>query len=210
MDEYFDNLLILDKFNVSRETFSTLNEFRNKIIEKNNEINLISRKSASNSMNRHIIDCAQVIDLIDINSKTCTDIGSGAGLPGIVLSILIRDKKIDVKMNLYEKSYRKSLFLRSVSKELNLDTEIFEEDIFKKKNLVSGSIVTRAFKPLPVILGLVEKNFKKYTNLIVFMGKNGKQLLEEAVKDWEFEYKEKKSLTSDDSFLLNIKNIKKK
>ena len=113
-------------------------------------------------------------------------------------------------MNLYEKSYRKSLFLRSVSKEFKLDTEIFEEDIFKKKNLVSGSIVTRAFKPLPVILALVEKNFKKYTNLIVFMGKNGKQLLEEAVKDWEFEYKEKKSLTSDDSFLLNIKNIKKK
>ena len=113
-------------------------------------------------------------------------------------------------MNLYEKSYRKSSFLRSVSKEFKLDTEIFEEDIFKKKNLVSGSIVTRAFKPLPVNLGLVENNFKKYTNLIVFMGKNGKQLLEEAVKDWEFEYKEKKSLTSDDSFLLNIKNIKKK
>ncbi len=210
MDEYFDNFLILDKFNVSRETFSTLNEFRKKIIEKNNEINLISTKSTSNSMNRHIIDCAQVIDLIDINSKTCTDIGSGAGLPGIVLSILVRDKKIDMKMNLYEKSYRKSSFLRSVSKEFKLDTEIFEEDIFKKKNLVSGSIVARAFKPLPVILGLVEKNFKKYTNLIVFMGKNGKQLLDEAVKVWEFEYKEKKSLTSDDSFLLNIKNIKKK
>ena len=210
MDEYFDNFLILDKFNVSRETFSTLNEFREKIIEKNNEINLISTKSASNSMNRHIIDCAQVIDLIDINSKICTDIGSGAGLPGIVLSILIRDKKIDMKMNLYEKSYHKSSFLRSVSKKLKLDTEIFEEDIFKKKNLVSGSIVVRAFKPLPVILDLVEKNFKKYTNLIVFMGKNGKQLLDEAVKDWEFEYKEKKSLTSDDSFLLNIKNIKKK
>ena len=210
MDEYFDNFLILDKFNVSRETFSTLNEFRKKIIEKNNEINLISTKSTSNSMNRHIIDCAQVIDLIDINSKTCTDIGSGAGLPGIVLSIILKGKKIDMKMNLYEKSYRKSSFLRSVSKEFKLDTEIFEEDIFKKKNLVSGSIVTRAFKPLPVILGLVEKNFKKYTNLIVFMGKNGKQLLEEAVKDWEFEYKEKKSLTSDDSFLLNIKNIKKK
>ena len=210
MDINLDSYQILDKFNVSRETFSTLNEFSELIIEKNKEINLISTKSISNSKNRHIIDCAQVIDLIDINSKICTDIGSGAGLPGIVLSILLRDKKIDMKMNLYEKSYRKSSFLRSVSKKLKLDTEIFEEDIFKKKNLVSGSIVARAFKPLPVILGLVEKNFKKYTNLIVFMGKNGKQLLDEAVKDWEFEYKEKKSLTSDDSFLLNIKNIKKK
>ena len=127
-----------------------------------------------------------------------------------MLSIILKGKKIVMKMNLYEKSYHKSSFLRSVSKKLKLDSEIFQEDIFKKKNLVSGSILARAFKPLPEILELVEKNFEKYTNLIVFMGKNGKQLLEEAFKEWEFEYKERKSLTSDDSFLLNIKNIKKK
>ena len=210
MDEYFDNYRILDEFSVSRETFLELDKFRALIIEKNQKINLISRKSINNLRNRHIIDCAQIIDLIDINAKICTDIGSGAGLPGIVLSIILKGKKIDMKMNLYEKSYHKSSFLRSVSKKLKLDSEIFQEDIFKKKNLVSGSILARAFKPLPVILELVEKNFEKYTNLIVFMGKNGKQLLEEAFKEWEFEYKEMKSLTSDDSFLLNIKNIKKK
>ena len=210
MDQNYDNYLILDKFNVSRETFSELDEFRDLIIKKNKEINLISEKSISNLRNRHIIDCAQIIDLIDKNSKICTDIGSGAGLPGIVLSILLRGKKIDMKMSLCEKSYHKSLFLKSVSRKLNLNTKIIEGDIFKKKNLVSGSIVARAFKPLPIILDLVERNFKKYTNLIVFMGKNGKQLLEDAVKNWEFEYKEKKSLTNSDSFLLNIKNIKKK
>ena len=210
MDQNYDNYLVLDKFNVSRETFSELDEFKELIIEKNKEINLISPKTINNLKNRHIIDCAQIIDLIDINNKICTDIGSGAGLPGIVLSIILKGKKIDMKMNLYEKSYHKSSFLRSVSKKLKLDSEIFQEDIFKKKNLVSGSILVRAFKPLPVILDLVEKNFDKYTNLIVFMGKNGKQLLEEAFKEWEFEYKERKSLTSDDSFLLNIKNIKKK
>ena len=210
MDQNYDNYLILDKFNVPRETFSELDEFKELIIEKNKEINLISSKTINNLKNRHIIDCAQIIDLIDINSKICTDIGSGAGLPGIVLSIILKGKKIDMKMNLYEKSYHKSSFLRSVSKKLKLDSEIFQEDIFKKKNLISGSILVRAFKPLPVILDLVDKNFEKYTNLIVFMGKNGKQLLEEAFKEWKFEYKERKSLTSDNSFLLNIKNIKKK
>ena len=210
MDQNYDNYLILDKFNVPRETFSELDEFKELIIEKNKEINLISQKSVSELRKRHILDCAQVIDLIDINSKTCTDIGSGAGLPGIVLSIILKSKKIAMKMNLYEKSYHKSSFLRSVSKKLKLNSEIFQENIFEKKNLVSGSILVRAFKPLPVILDLVEKNFEKYTNLIVFMGKNGKQLLEEAFKKWEFEYKERKSFTSDDSFLLNIKNIKKK
>ena len=210
MDQNYNNYLILDKFNVPRETFSELDEFKDLINEKNKEINLISYKSVGDIRKRHIIDCAQVIDLIDINSKICTDIGSGAGLPGVVASIMLKGKKIDMKMNLYEKSYHKSSFLRSVSKKLKLNNEIFQEDIFEKKNLVSGSILARAFKPLPVILDLVEKNFEKYTNLIVFMGKNGKQLLEEAFKKWEFEYKERKSLTSNDSFLLNIKNIKKK
>ena len=210
MEQNYNNYLILDKFNVPRETFSELDEFKDLIIEKNKEINLISRKTVSDLRKRHIVDCAQVIDLIDINSKICTDIGSGAGLPGVVASIMLKGKKIDMKMNLYEKSYHKSSFLRSVSKKLKLNNEIFQEDIFEKKNLVSGSILARAFKPLPVILDLVEKNFKKYTNLIVFMGKNGKQLLEDSIKKWEFEYKERKSLTSNDSFLLNIKNIKKK
>ena len=210
MDEYFDNFLILDKFNVSRETFSTLNEFREIVLNKNKEINLVSVKTVDNFVERHIIDCAQVIDFIDKNNKISTDLGSGAGLPGIVLAIVLRDKNINMKMNLYEKSNHKSSFLRQVVKKLKLDVQILQKDIFKEENLISGSIVARAFKPLPIILELVEKNFKNYTNLIVFMGKNGKQLIEEAVKNCEFEYKEKRSLTSNDSFLINIKNIKKK
>ena len=137
MDINLDSYQILDKFNVSRETYYILDEFRELVIHKNKEINLVSVKTVDNFIERHIVDCAQAIDFINKNNKICTDIGSGAGLPGIVLSILVRDKKIDMKMNLYEKSYRKSSFLRSVSKEFKLDTEIFEEDIFKKKNLVS-------------------------------------------------------------------------
>ena len=115
-----------------------------------------------------------------------------------------------MKMNLYEKSYHKSCFLKSVSRKFKLNIEIFQEDIFQKKNLVSGSILARAFKPLPEILNLVEKNFEKYTNLIVFMGKNGKQIVEDSIKKWDFEYKKKMSITSKDSFLINIKNVKKK
>ena len=102
--------------------------------------------------------------------------------------------------------------LGELTKTFNSDIqiEIYEKDIFKEKHLVSGTIVTRAFKPLPIILELVEKNFKKYSNLIVLMGKNGKQVLDDSIKKWEFEYKEKRSLTSENSFLVNIKKIKKK
>jgi len=70
--------------------------------------------------------------------------------------------------------------------------------------------MARAFKPLPVVLNLVHNNFISYSNLIMFMGKNGKQIMKEASKQWDFEYKEKRSLTNEDSFLLNIKNIKKR
>ena len=113
-------------------------------------------------------------------------------------------------MNLYEKSHHKGAFLREVSRKLNLDTEIIEKNIFETKGLKSGTIIARAFKPMPIILDLVQKNFSCYKNLIIFMGKNGKQILKDTLKEWDFEYAEKKSLTSEDSFLLNIKNIKKK
>ena len=205
-----DQDIIFKKLNVSRETLSRLNHYKDLVLSENKKINLISSKSAEKFMERHIIDCVQIIDFIDINSKTCTDLGSGAGLPGIALAILLSEKNADIKMNLYEKSYRKSNFLKLASSELKLKAEIFQLDVFKEKNLYSGSILARAFKPLPLILDLVDKNFQKYSNLIIFMGKNGKEVLKNAFKEWDFEYKEKESVTSNDSFILSIKNIKKK
>ena len=70
--------------------------------------------------------------------------------------------------------------------------------------------MSRAFKPMPIVLDLVYENFLSYKNLIFFMGKNGKKVFENSLKDWDLEYTEKKSLTNEGSFLLNIKKIKKK
>ena len=63
---------------------------------------------------------------------------------------------------------------------------------------------------MPIILDLVQKNFDKYKNIILFMGKSGRKILKDSLKIWNLDYEEKKSLTSKDSFLLNIKNMKKK
>ena len=82
--------------------------------------------------------------------------------------------------------------------------------MFKIKNLQTGTIMSRAFKPMPVVLDLVHENFASYKNLIFFMGKNGKDVLAKTLKNWDLEYIEKKSLTNQDSFLLNIKKIRKK
>jgi len=199
----------LEALNVSRETFLELEEFRSLILEKNKEINLISTNTEAISRERHIIDSAQIIDFIDENDKICVDIGSGSGLPGIVLAIIMKHKKSNMKFHLYEKSFHKSNFLREVSKKLELNTIIFQKNIFDEKNLISDVIVTRAFKPLPVILSLVNENFKKFKNIILYLGKNGKQSLLETLSNWQFEYKEKKSLTSEDSFLVKIYNLKK-
>ena len=202
--------LKLEPLNVSRETFPDLEEFRSLILEKNKEINLISSKSEDESRERHIIDSAQIIDIIDENMNLCTDIGSGSGLPGIVLAIIMKHKKSNMKFHLYEKSYHKSNFLKQASEKFNLNVKIFQKDIFQEKNLVSDIVVARAFKPLPVILELIEANFKSIKEIILFLGKNGKELLDDALTKWQFDYKERKSLTSDDSIILKIKNLKKK
>ena len=70
--------------------------------------------------------------------------------------------------------------------------------------------MSRAFKPMPIVLDLIYENFYKFKNLIFFMGKNGKKVFENSKKKWELEFEEKKSLTSKDSFLVNIKKLKKK
>ncbi len=199
----------LEALNVSRETFPELEEFRSLIIEKNKEINLISTNTENISRERHIIDSAQIIDFIDENDKICVDIGSGSGLPVIVLAIIMKHKKSDMQFHLYEKSYNKSVFLKEVSKKLKLNTKIFQKNIFDEKNLISDVIVARAFKPIPVILSLANENFKKFKNIILYLGKNGKQTLIETLSKWQFEYKEKKSLTSEDSCLIKIYNLKK-
>tara|TARA_B100000579_G_C22476983_1_gene686109 strand:- start:51 stop:695 length:645 start_codon:yes stop_codon:yes gene_type:complete len=211
-DDSLKNYSKLDRLNVSRETCLDFEKFISMIESKNKIINIISKKSSENGdiRQRHIIDSAQAIEFIDLNDNTTCDLGSGGGMPGIVIAIMAKNLKKNIKINLFEKSYHKSSFLKEVSKELNLQTEIIQEDVFKIRDMNSGTIMARAFKPMPIVLDLVHKNFNKYKNLILFMGKSGKKILSQTLKDWDFEYKEKRSLTSDDSFLLSIKNIKKK
>ena len=211
-DDSLKNYSKLDRLNVSRETCLDFEKFISMIELKNRKINIISKKSSENEdiRQRHIIDSAQAIEFVDLNQNTTCDLGSGGGMPGIVIAIMAKNLKKKIKINLFEKSYHKSSFLKEVSKELNLQTEIIQEDVFKIRDMNSGTIMARAFKPKPIVLDLVYKNFNKYKNLILFMGKSGKKILSQTLKDWDFEYKEKRSLTSDDSFLLSIKNIKKK
>ena len=198
--------------NVSRETCNDLEHLISMIQEKNKEINIISRKTDEKGVirERHILDSAQIVDFIDLNSNTTCDLGTGGGMPGLIVAIAMKKIKNTMKINLYEKSHNKCVFLKEVSKKLNLNTEIIHKDIFTVKNIETGTIMSRAFKPMPVILNLVRENFKKYKNIIFFMGSSGKKILNETLKEWDLDYEVKKSLTNDESFILNIQKIRKK
>ncbi len=210
IDSYF--LKTVPKFNldVSRETLERLDEYSKDIILKNKEINLISKSTESSIKSRHIADSMQTIDFINKKDiKTCTDLGSGAGLPGIVLGIIMSSKKPTFKVIFYEKSYHKSNFLREMSKKFNLDAEIYQKNIFNEKNLITDVIISRAFKPLPVIFQIAKTNFKNFKYIILFLGKSGKKILKDAMKNWKFDYEERKSLTNDESIIVKISNLKK-
>ncbi len=207
-----NNYSKISNFNVSRETCNELEILISMIIKKNKEINIISKKvfKKEDIINRHILDSAQIIDFIDLNSSTTSDLGTGGGMPGLIIAIVMKRLKNDMKVNLYEKSYHKCAFLEDVSKRLNLNTEVIQKDIFKIKNIETGTIMSRAFKPMPVILNLINENFKRFKNIIFFMGRSGRKIFDNVLEEWDLEYEEKKSLTSNDSFILNIKKIKKK
>ena len=163
MEDILKKYFLLINKNVPRETFLDFESFITMLQKCNEEINIISKESSKNEIirNRHIIDSAQIIEFVDLNNNII-DIGSGGGMPGIVISIIIKNLKSPAKVNLYEKSHHKSSFLRKVSRDLNLNTEVIQQNIFEVQNLESGTIMARAFKPLPIILDLINKNFSSY------------------------------------------------
>ena len=197
--------------NVSRETLRELEDYSKSIINTNRKINLIS-SSTENSINtRHIFDSAQTIEFINKNDiKVCTDLGSGAGLPSIVLGILMKSKKQGFKLIFYEKSYHKSNFLKEMVEKFKLEARIHQKNIFEEKNLVTDVIICRAFKPLPVIFEIATKNFKKFKYIVVYLGRSGKKILKDVSKKWKFDLEEMKSLTSNESSVVKISNLKKK
>ena len=212
-----DNLFLnsyskISNLNVSRETCNDFESLISMIQEKNRDINIISKKMREKHeiRDRHIIDSAQIIDFVDLNSNTTCDLGSGGGMPGLIVAIIMKKIKNNMKVYLYEKSYHKCTFLKEVSKKLNLNTEVIQKDIFTVKNVETGTVMSRAFKPMPIILNLVNDNFKKFKNVILFMGSNGRKIFNDTLQNWDLDYDERQSLTNEDSFILNIKKIKKK
>ena len=194
---------------VSRETNQDLKLFEQYLLENNSKFNLISKSDENILWERHFLDSIQVIDSINKNTIKCVDLGSGAGFPGIVLAIEAKNRKYMTEFILYEKSFRKAEFLEEISKRLKLNTKVITRNLFEEKKIIGEIIFARAFKPLPVILQLIYEKAENFKELILFLGKSGRESLIQTSKNWHFEYKQRKSKTSDDSLIININKIKK-
>ncbi len=149
-------------------------------------------------MDNVILNYYSKITGLNVSRETCNELES------LISMILEKNKQINI---ISKKTCEKDA-LRE--RHIILNTEVIQKDICKLNNIETGTVMSRAFKPLPIILNLVSQNFKKYKNVILFMGGKGRKIFNDALQEWELDYEEKKSLTNNDSFILNIKNIKKK
>ena len=210
-----DKTIQIDTFTritqVSRETIISLKKYEDILIKANKSLNLIGNSTIKDIWTRHFLDSSQVIDFIDKNDKTLIDLGSGAGFPGLILAITSKDRKIPLKIKLIEKSPKKTKFLKDLINKLHIDVEVTNQNILKDSKKLSADVfVARAFKPLKIILELIHNKAENWKKFFIFLGKTGKYELLQASKIWDIEYKQRVSVTSNDSTVIEINRIKKK
>ena len=194
-------------YDINKERKKLLESYVSMIKKSQESLNLIGRSTISNIWERHIIDSIQILNHLPKEKKNgfLLDVGTGAGLPGIVLAIMGRHDVI-----LCEKSPKKSNFLKKVQKELSLNYIIHNrriEDIIIKNVSI---IVSRAYAS---ISKLILSNFhliSKETILVIHKGKKYMEEIKDAKKKFFFSYKKFKSITSNEGVILKIENVEKR
>ena len=195
-------LILAKNLNFNHEKLQKIELFVNEVLNYNKKYNLISKNSEKDIWHRHVLDSAQLIKYIDSKKfNSLSDLGTGAGFPGIMLSIFYSDI-LTFHVKLYEKSKVKINFIRSVIEKLNLNNASIYENDYQSHILNSDYIVCRAFKKLPEILRISRETAMKPHKLIVMLGKSAQEEINKASKDSINKYKLVTSITSSDSKIL--------
>ncbi len=198
----------IKKFNVSRETIEKLNIYNHFLLENNKLLNLIGKTTENHIFSRHFTDSAQIYDLIDDKSEI-VDIGSGAGFPGVIIKILMDSKKVEGNIVLIDKSPKKCKFLKDLSNKLSLTLKIQNVRLEDYKFSKISTIVSRAFKKVIDTIDMLFKNNNKIKSIILMKGKTYQHELENAKKKYTFDLEKFRSITSDESYIIKISNIKR-
>ncbi len=189
-----------NQFSLSSNTISDLKIFTKELIKANKKHNFISKSTETNIWHRHILDSVQLVKFIDFSKGSLSDLGSGAGFPGLVLALLNVNKDFHVK--LYEKSPVKRAFLKHISKVLSIKVQI-SGNIYEEV-IDSDYIVARAFKKLEVIIQVSREIAKKSHKLIILKGQNAQKDLKKAFKKEKYDYKLETSITNKDSKIIIV------
>jgi 16S rRNA (guanine527-N7)-methyltransferase len=197
----------IKKFNVSRETIEKLNIYNDFLLENNKLLNLIGKTTEKHVFSRHFKDSAQIYNLIEDKSEII-DIGSGAGFPGIIIKILMFNDMKKGNVVLIDKSPKKCKFLHDLSSKLSLILKIENIRLEDYKFSKISTVVSRAFKKTVDTIDILFKNNEKIRNIILIKGKTYQQELDDAKKKYTFDVEKFRSITSDESYILKISNIK--
>ena len=199
---------LLPGLNVSRETFLRLKEYEKLLFKWNAKINLVSRSTLDNFWNRHVLDSAQFLSSVGEKAGKWVDLGSGGGLPGLVVAILSDETEPVNKLFLVEADVRKAVFLKTVCRELGLKVEVYNNRIEELPPMSANIVSARALAPLKTLC-LYAKNHLEKDGVAVFAkGENWKAELVEAQKKWIFSYEAVKSTLHEGSVVLVLRGIK--
>jgi len=190
-----------DNLGFSDEKIDKISKFVDLLLIFNKKYNLISKNTEKEIWSRHILDSAQIIKYIDFKKDhILSDFGSGAGLPGVILSMANTNPNFHVK--LYEKSPVKRTFLSDIQKitEFDIEKNVYDYEIIK-----SDYIVCRAFKKLDLIFDISREKVKNPHKLIILKGKNALNDLKKLPKDKNYRYKTFDSITDKDSKIIIAK-----
>ena len=199
---------LLPGLNVSRETFLRLKEYEKLLFKWNAKINLVSRSTLDNFWNRHVLDSAQFLSSVGEKAGKWVDLGSGGGLPGLVVAILSDEIEPVNKLFLVEADVRKAVFLKTVCRELGLKIEVYNNRIEELPRISANVVSARALAPLKTLC-LYAKNHLEKDGVAVFAkGENWKAELVEAQKKWIFSYEAVKSTLHEGSVVLVLRGIK--
>ncbi|XXK31259.1 16S rRNA (guanine(527)-N(7))-methyltransferase RsmG [Rhodobacteraceae bacterium nBUS_24] len=195
---------LISGVNVSRETIEALEHFAALIEKWTVKINLISKASLADLWDRHILDSAQLLKICPRNIQKWLDLGSGGGLPGVVVAILAKELIPKLTMTLVESDKRKSVFLRTAIRELELNATVLNARIEKTAPLQADVISARALAELDVLLALAEPHLTKNTICLFQKGENWQKELSKAQQSWSFHCDITKSETQSGAIILKL------
>ena len=184
----------------SVKSISDIKIFVDELLKANKKHNFISKSTENVIWHRHILDSAQLVKFIDFSKGSLSDLGSGAGFPGLIIALFNENEDFHVK--LYEKSPVKRAFLRAVSNRLSTKVEIL--DNVYNDFIDTDYIVSRAFKKLEEIIQVSREIAKKSHKLIVLKGQNAQEDLIKAFKKEKYAYKLEQSMTNKDSKIIIV------